>query len=195
LVTPFATSYFPSLSYLGALCKTENAVIDLGEHCKKQTERSRASILTPNGIQKLSVPTIRPFGNKTSTKDVQISFVQSWQRDHRRAIEAAYASSPYFEHYSEGIFSLIDSKIELLHVFNKSILDQSIALLDLPIVLNYSMEFIEDNPIIDFRDFNFDKKSQRYIQVNFGKIEFIPNLSILDALFCFGPMARKLIIP
>jgi len=178
---------------LKALCEAENPVIDLGEHYKKQTERTRANLLTSNGINRLTIPVIRPFGNKTSIKDVQISFVETWKRDHCRSIEAAYASSPYFEHYANEIFELINSNIDTLHEFNHSILLKIINWLELPINLNYSKKYIE-NQTKDYREFNFKYKPTNYIQVDFGQTEFIDNLSVLDALFCLGPMTRKLII-
>jgi hypothetical protein len=194
LVSAFATSYFPSVNYFRALVLAEKAVIDLGEHCKKQTERSRASILSANGLLKLTVPIIRPFGSKTSTQDIQISFVESWQRDHKRAISAAYSSAPYFDHYSEEIFALIDTKTDSLRTLNDSILKTFISFFDLPIDFSFSTKFIEECSK-DFRDFDFTFNIEPYFQVDFGQKGFVANLSILDALFCLGPMTRKLIIP
>jgi|TARA_R110000737_G_scaffold182215_1_gene205569 hypothetical protein len=193
LISAFSTAYFPSVSYLKAFCEAENPVIDLGAQCTKQTERMRASILTANGIQKLSVPIIRPNGNKTATKDIQISFVESWERDHCRAIKAAYSSSPYFEDYSDTIFDLINSKEESLFKFNQLILNKIIEWLDLPIQQNFQLVYI-DNPTQDYREFDFNIEESKYQQVEFGQKGFTPNLSILDAIFCLGPMARKLII-
>jgi hypothetical protein len=194
LKSVFSTSYFPSISYLRALCEEENAIVDLGAQCKKQTERTRTNILTANGIHKLSVPIIRPYGNKTATKDIRISYVESWQRDHCRAIKTAYSSSPYYEDYSEQVFELINSDYELLYEFNNQILIQISRWLDLPIQIVFESKYV-DNPNKDFREFEFQCKDKEYIQVDFGQNDFVPNLSILDALFCLGPMARKLIIP
>jgi hypothetical protein len=193
LTAVFATSYFPSLYYLKALCEAENPIIDLGEHYKKQTERTRVNFMTSNGISRLSIPVIRPFGNKTATKDVQISFAENWKRNHCRSIEAAYASSPYFEHYANEVFELINSNISSLHEFNHSILIKIINWLELPINLNYSKKYIE-NLIEDYREFNFHYAPLKYKQVDFGQIEFLDKVSVLDALFCLGPMTRKLII-
>lgn len=192
MISVFSSSYFPSIHYLRALCESKNPLIDIGEHCEKQTERTRATILSSNGIQKLTIPVIRPFGNKTATKDVQISFVEPWQRNHCRAIETAYAAAPYYEDYANVIFELINSKKNKLAQFNEMILEEIISLLELPISPKTSTEYIE-NQINDFRNFDFNYICMPYIQVDFSKNEFYENLSILDALFCLGPMARKLI--
>jgi len=193
LVAAFATSYFPSIGYLNTICAAENPVIDLGEHCKKQTERNRCAILTSNGIQNLSVPIIRPNGNKSTTSEIIISYVEAWERDQCRAITAAYAHAPYFEHYSNEIFSMIGSKSEKLIDLNSLILNQLIEWLELPLDAAFSEMYLE-SPETDFRDFQFDALDKTYIQVDFAQPTFVPNLSILDALFCLGPIARNLII-
>ena len=192
-MTVFATSYFPSAHYLKALCESENPVIDLGEHYTKQTERTRASIWTANKLHRLSIPVIKPFGNKTAVKDIKLSFAENWKRDHCRAIEAAYSSSPYYEHYAYEVFELINSDVEVLFEFNQQILMTIKKWLDLPINPTFSSIYVE-NKNIDYKDFRFDFNSKNYIQVDFGQKEFIENLSILDAIFCLGPLTRKLII-
>jgi hypothetical protein len=193
LVSAFATSYFPSIGYLKSICAAENTLIDLGEHCKKQTERNRCSILTSNGLQHLTVPIIRPNGNKSATAEIKISYVEAWERDHCRAITAAYAHAPYFEHYSKEIFSIIGSKSDKLIDLNTLILNQLKVWFELPMDAKLSETYLE-SPETDFRDFQFDALDKTYIQVDFGQPTFVPNLSILDALFCLGPMARNLII-
>lgn len=193
LISAFSTVYFPTINYLRAFCEADNPVIDLGEHCTKQTERVRASILTANGVQKLSVPIIRPNGNKTSVKDIRISYVEDWERDHWRTIKTAYGSSPYFEDYSDKIYAWIHSKKESLFELNNLIFSEITVLLELPIEQKFDFNYI-DNPTNDYRDFDYNCIELPYHQVDFGQTEFIPNLSMLDALFCVGPMARKLII-
>ncbi len=119
--------------------------------------------------------------------------MEAWERDHCRAITAAYAHSPYFEHYANEVFSLINSKNNKLTELNSLVLNQIIAWFDLPLQVEFSDVYI-DLPTTDFRDFQFHRPIKIYQQVEFGQSQFIPNLSILDALFCLGPMARNLII-
>ncbi len=176
------------------MCNTENSIIDIGEHYPKQTERNRLIILSANGPQRLTIPVVRPLGNKTPTGKVKISYAEAWERDHCRAIEAAYASSPYYEHYSEEVFELINSKNESLIDFNQLILNKIIKWLELPIENEFSIDYLEGE-LNEFRNFNFQFQTTEYKQVDFGQTSFIENLSVLDSLFCLGPMARKLIIP
>lgn len=191
-LTVFPTSYFPSIAYLKAICAAEYSIIDIGEHYTKQTFRNRCSILTANGGQGLSIPVIRPNGNKSSTSIVKVSPEINWRRDHWRTISAAYASSPYFEHYEEEIKLLIFQETELLVDFNQKCLEFLIKSLSLPLNIKYSKEYMESSTN-DFRSFFFAKTESKYQQVFNPISEFSPNLSVLDALFCIGPMARTLI--
>ncbi len=188
----FATSYFPSSEYLKEMCCAENPIVDLGEHYIKQTFRNRCSILTSNGMQNLSIPVVKPDGNKTRTKDILVTQDLNWRRDHWRTIKAAYSSAPYFEHYETEIKNLVFQETEKLWEFNQNIMKQLISWLELPLSYTYSEKFIELSNS-DFRDFQFEKINKTYTQVLFNQDEFFAELSILDSLFCLGPLARNLI--
>jgi len=84
-------------------------------------------------------------------------------------------------------------KTKLLSDFNFSGLRFLQSTLHLEIEYITSPDYIE-HPDIDFRDFNFPSDSTTYQQVMFGQEAFISDLSVLDALFCLGPMTRNLII-
>jgi hypothetical protein len=191
-MTVFPTAYFPPISYLKTLCESEDVLMDIGENYVKQTFRNRCSVLTANGKQDLSIPVIRPNGNKTFTKDIIVSDDLGWRRDHWRCLLANYAASPYFEHYEKEIHDLIFQKTSHLVNFNQNCLSFIDSALDLKIQMNTSEIYLE-NPNIDYRSFTFSTAGQTYQQVLFTSAAFVPDLSILDALFNLGPMARKLI--
>jgi len=192
-LTVFGTSYFPSVEYLKEFCATENVIIDAGEHYPKQTFRNRCSILNGNGQLDLSIPVIRPNGNKSSIGTVKVSPEINWKRDHWRTISAGYSSAPYFEHYEKEIKDLVFQETDLLIDFNRNCLAYIQQTLDLPVRYGVSQNYIEEFDK-DFRSFHFEKSDKPYHQVHFGQTDFVPNLSILDALFCIGPMARTLIV-
>jgi WbqC-like protein family len=192
-MTVVATTYFPTCAYVKTLCKNEEVVMDLGEHYVKQTLRNRCSILTSLGVQNLSIPVIRPNGNKSITKDILVSDEVNWRRDHWRTIKAAYSSAPYFEHYGEEVERLIFQRTPELYKFNINILNQIKNWLTLPFEIQLSATYIEST-IVDKRSFIFDSIDQSYLQIFSDNNQFYPNLSILDALFCLGPMARNQII-
>lgn len=192
----FPTAYFGNVMYFKNLVQSKNPFIETSEHFIKQTVRSRCTISSANGIQQLSIPTTRPNGSKSIISTVGISYDTHWEKDHWKAIESGYASSPYFEFYDKEIKELIFSKPTSLIEFNTTITNQILKWLDLKVQLNFTKEYQLDIQGIDYRAFQFDKRLplEHYIQVFQSDKVFIPNLSILDLLFCEGPMARKWIL-
>jgi hypothetical protein len=191
----FSSAYFGSIPYIKALCSIRQPCIDEGERFQKQTQRSRTTILGGNGILHLSVPVIRPYGQKTAMKDILISYEQDWQKDHWKSVESAYRHAPYFEDYSTEIKKLIYTKEDLLVTLNRKTLNWIIEKLDLPI-LPYAdqnckpIQHASDDRVF-FNQKTYSLPFQPYIQVFSDKFDFIPHLSVLDLLLNEGPMARK----
>ncbi len=171
---------------------SEIPMIDYGEHYVKQTYRNRFTVLSAGGKKDLSIPVIRPKGNKTPTLEILVSPEMNWKRDHWRTLLAGYSSAPYFEHYQEEVKNLIFQPNEKLVKFNENCLSYIDSVLALGLKYDVSTVFIEEAKS-DFRNFNFEPNELHYKQVQFDQKGFEPNLSILDALFCLGPMARTLI--
>lgn len=192
----FPTSYFGNLAYYQEIIKNSEILIEINEYFTKQTFRNRCEILTANGICSLSVPVKKVNGNKTLMKDITITDQENWRKDHWRAIESAYSSSPYFEYYESEIKELIYTNEPSLVLYNENINKRILSWIGFEIKTKYTEDFL---PYIE-KDFRIDLASKHkdstskfteYIQT-FG-IEFVPNLSILDAIFNLGPMTRKLI--
>ncbi len=195
MLSVYSTVYFGNYRYFKSLVQQEEILIEAKEHFIKQTYRNRCEILTANGIQALSIPVIRKNGSKTVIDEVEISYDTDWRKDHWRAIESAYSSSPYFDHYGMEVKELIYSEESNLLKFNNLIQKRILIWLDLSINTKFTSEYLVNDQIADFRNGLNESKSgelkqKSYIQV-FGHGPFIPNLSILDAMFCNGPMIRK----
>lgn len=192
----FPTAYFGSIHYFRELYHAEQPLIEAHENFPKQTGRSRCSILSSNGVQRISVPVIRKNGSKTVISDVEISQTEKWQKDHWKSIESAYASSPFFEAYDQEIKELIYSNELNLLVFNSTITERLFSLLDINFELKKTSGYHFATNDKDLREFDFEAHHpcRKYIQVFNDKSAFIPNLSILDLLFCEGPMARNWIV-
>lgn len=196
MVTVFPIAYFGNIEYFRELVEAKNPVLETKEHFVKQTLRTRCDILTANGILQLAIPVIRHNGSKTPLDEVELSAQSDWKKIHWKAIESAYSSAPYFDYYGLEVEQLIFQNEKNLVQFNKSITDKVISWLDLDIELNYSSEYINDSIVIDHRsnDFVQHKQMLPYKQVFAKEKEFFPNLSILDIIFCEGPLARKWIV-
>lgn len=192
----FPTAYFGGIYYFKELYQSGESRIESHEHFLKQTCRTRCTILSANGVHRLSVPVIRPNGSKTVISEVLISQKEKWQKDHWKSIESAYASSPYFESYDLEIKDLIYQKEENLLIYNTNITKEIYRLLDLNCTIQNTDEFEHTTKGKDFRAFDFEQsiEMKSYTQVFAEKEHFISNLSILDLLFCQGPFARNWIL-
>jgi hypothetical protein len=187
----FPTSYFGNLSYYAALIQEPSIVIEAKEHFIKQTYRNRCEVLTGNGVQAISIPVIRKNGSKTSIDEVEISNDTDWRKDHWKAIESAYSNSPYFDHYGIEVKELIYNQETNLLKFNENIHQRICLWLGIETQHQFSSEFLSSSE--STYHFNVNPAIKNYIQVFVDTNSFIPNLSILDAIFCLGPMARKLL--
>ena len=187
----FPTSYFPSISYFKALNRCSVPMISGNEIYVKQSFRNRCEILTGNGIQSLSIPVIKTDGSKTLTKDIRIVQANSWKKDHWGAIKSAYQNAPYFEFFDLEIHNLLFSSNDFLFDLNFSILNFFSATFELSPV-KISEENLTNELAISFleRQENF----KEYIQVFSDRFPFQSNLSILDLIFCEGPMGRNFIL-
>ena len=190
----FPIAYFGPIAYYRQLVSSKQFFIEQHETYVKQTIRNRTTIYSSNGPLDLSIPVKKVFGNKTITKDIQISYDEDWIKNHWKALESAYMHTPYFEHYGSEVFQLISSKETSLLNFNLTILNSIIKWLDLDVYFNCT-ESYSKNVGEDFRTFNFNQPNvddkTSYYQVFSGNHGYIPNLSLLDLLFHEGPLARK----
>lgn len=197
----FPTAYFGSIAYYQQLFRFEAVAIEQWDTFPKQTFRNRCTIPTANGIQRLTVPVEKPNGSKSLTKEIRISEQQDWRKIQWRTLFSAYGSAPYFEHYAQDIEQLLFSPIPDLLSFNMQISSMIAQLFDTEIRFVPTEDYI---PVMDqkedFRSYPFDStdapgfRNMQYTQVYFGQTAFYANMSILDLLFCEGPMGRKKII-
>lgn len=200
-MTPIVpTSYFGSIAYFRELANHNKVLIEAKEHFPKQTYRNRCDIVGGDGVMSLSIPTKRSYGSKTPTEQVTLSDEENWRVRHWRSITSAYQSAAFFDYYSIEVEELLFSKESSLLEFNTMITKRVIDWLELGTELELTTDFesIIEN---DFRlnligKDNFQEIQQApYIQVFPAENNYKESLSILDAVFCEGPMARNLLIP
>ncbi|MDP4798380.1 MAG: WbqC family protein [Crocinitomicaceae bacterium] len=194
------TSYFGSIAYYKKLAQHPLIQIEAHEHFPKQTYRNRCDILGGDGILSLSIPIKKRNGSKTTTEDIILSDEENWRIRHWRAITSAYQSSAYFDYYSVEVKELLFNETHNLLKFNTVITQRIIDWLYLDTKIELTTEFhpIMDNDLrlsLIQKDEFQEKIKAPYIQVFPGDENYQESLSILDAIFCEGPMARNLILP
>ena len=189
------SAYFPSLAYVHALLQEPHVHLDFKEHFVKQSMRTRAEILSANGVIALNVPILHAT-HKQTVAEVQIDYSKNWQAEHWRAIESAYANAPHFEHYAHDLRLLFELRPVYLHQFNGAILNWINKALDLHLQLEYSQEYTGKAPTEKKAFLGSDlKPTLAYQQVFKGKAEFVQNLSVIDGLMNEGPLLRRHFLP
>ena len=186
----FPTAYLPSIEYVSLFLKTTNPSIELFETYQKQSCRTRTNVMTANGVQTLTVPVMKINGNHTLTKDIEISYKESWRQVHLRCLESAYRKSAYFDYYFPHFEKIYKQKFNTLIELNDHCFHVILKLLKVKKEYSFTEDF---EKIIDNNDYRISlskginkTEMKPYYQVFADRHGFIPNLSIVDLLFNEG---------
>ncbi len=198
--------YLGNIRYYTKLLQGRYPVtIDVGEHYRKQSYRNRCDILGANGPLSLTVPVFKKSGEKLRVRDVRIDYAKEWQHQHWHSIVSAYRNSPYFDYYGEAFEPFYLRRYEFLSDFNQEIQSTVLDILGVHPKIKLSETYVAPEPgIRDCRD-AFSPKPRleapdetfvpaSYYQVFSDRYGFVPDLSILDLIFCEGPEAMKVIL-
>lgn len=191
--------YLPSLDYVTGLMQFQRVQIEAHEHYQKQSYRNRCYVLTANKVDVLTVPVVQGTHHHP-IRELQIDNGQSWQLRHWRAIRGAYGKSPFFEYYAPDFDRVYQKRWTFLFDLNYELLTICLKIIGASIPLNLT-DCYEKAPIDGLFDarsrINPKNRDNSYVfykpipyQQNFG-FDFVPNLSILDLVFCQGPMAKQ----
>lgn len=212
-----STAYCPPVSWFAALAseftlsadpdgvKSFPVMLEACENYVKQSWRNRCMILGANGPEPLSFPVVH--SGSMGITEVKVDYSTPWVVRTRRAIASAYESSPFFEHYMDGVFGILDSRPETLWELNLRLIEFFAAKMGLPVEIIPTAEFTvpsrdvraegEGGLAQDLR-YAISPKLQDdvlgilglerpYYQVFSRKFGFVPNLSVMDLLFNMGP--------
>jgi hypothetical protein len=188
--------YLPSVQYFSKFLLYDKIILDDKEGFERQTYRNRCYIAGANGKLPLIIP-IQNRGNGQLTKNVKIDNTNNWQRIHWQSVRSAYGKAPFFEYYADHFLPMFTTRFELLFSFDLELLKllkKLIGIEELKIVLASETDPAENLiPAGEFihpkKDFTGDKTFHpaRYLQAFEERLGFLPNLSIIDALFNLGP--------
>jgi hypothetical protein len=190
--------YFaPSIFYF-SLSRAKHGIFDIYEPYRKMSFRNRCTLAGANGPIHLSVPLVGGRNQKTLMKDVRILERENWQARHWKTITSLFNKSPWFDHYRHDLEALYEKRFEFLIDWNlacfewvadKMAIETGVSLSEKPFDTRESGgEEIEDwrgrlMPATINKEF---PESKRYPQVFEDRLGFLPNLSVLDYLFCAG---------
>jgi hypothetical protein len=189
------SQYFGSVLYIQQIALANAAVIDVHEPFKKMSFRNRTTIISAQGPLLLTVPLQHGRDQKAPMQDVKICYGQNWPSKHLKALTSCYKRSPFFEYYEEGVSQLLQKEHHYLIDLNMSIVSWLEKVLKTQFNISKSTAAIPylDASVKEVRDTsnlvdaNQNIANKVYPQVFSDKIDFLPNVCILDLLFCMGP--------
>lgn len=129
-------AYAPPIAYFSLLCRGE-VLIEASESFQKQSFRNRCRILTPQGVEELTIPVL---GGSLSSpiRQVAIASHDNWRQKHLEAIKSAYGKTPFYEFYIDDIRPIYeDDKLVRLFDFNLALIERLASLLHIP--FSYSL--------------------------------------------------------
>ena len=197
------SQYFPSISFYKTLINHDILLIERYEHYQKVSFRNRCYIAGPNGSILLSVPLTKGKNQRTVMKDVRISNEEKWQSLHWKTLVSAYRRSPWFEYYEEELGSLYEKSFSFLVDWNLACLEWANKVVGISSPITFTDEFEKayepDRGITDARDtLTPPGRSEKeglpeYTQVFQERVGFLPDMSILDLIFCEGKRSLELL--
>ena len=198
-VEVLSTAYFPPISYFSLLLRGE-ILLEAHENYQKQSWRNRCNILTANGIEALQVPVVHNGGTfRHPISEIRVDWSRPWLERQKRALDSAYMSSAYFEHYRDALYAVLDERPERLWDLNLSIINFFLRAFGYSEVDVSGMTTDFVGATVDIHPKHHDEVwdtltadsstplGKPYFQVFSQKFGFVPNLSILDYLFNEGP--------
>lgn len=149
----------------------------------------------------LNVPITSKHG-KVMITDVKIDYDQKWLTPAWRKLQSAYGRAPFFEYYADELHAVLFKKFTFLFDLNLELLSLCLKWLKQNILIAQSSQYEKEifQPVYDFRNQINPKMSKvpnKYSKVViypqvFGN-NFVPDLSLLDLIFCMGPDALVII--
>lgn len=177
--------------------------IEQYERWQKTSFRNRCLVPGANGLITLSVPIVGGRQSGGLIRDIKIDNSYRWQMIHWRSVISAYNRSPWFEYFKDEIAVFYHTNFNWLWDWNLGLLEWTIRKLDLQLQIAFTDSWQKDYPADGFIDMRGRVRPQNfgsfagscpvYPQVFGERLGFIPNLSIVDLLFCEGPNAANLL--
>jgi hypothetical protein len=203
----FDYQYFGNVNYYFELINSNYYEFNEYDNYQKMSFRNRCRILGANGPIDLSIPVVGGRELKSQMKDVKICYKEDWRGRHFKTLVSCYNRSPWFEYYRPLFEDLYELKSEYLVDWDMECHNLTLNLLKINNLKNYNISAIQgeiqssgQENRIDLRNkylsrmpnpFNISIKP--YPQVFSDRYGFVPDLSILDLIFCEGSNAFEVL--
>jgi hypothetical protein len=195
----FDLFYLPSLEFFSAIHGAEELIINPNDPYVRQSYRNRTRILLANKTERLSIPVLEARSIKPY-KEIKIDYSQKWMNVHLRGIQSAYGKAPFFEHFYSDLERVYLQQNKYLLDLNWKILTLCLKFLGWNVKMVTTSSAIKNEDCDDIRGLINAKQSyeerELYLPHPYRQIfgaDFVPNLCVLDLLFCEGVQASKIL--
>lgn len=188
--------FFAPISSFSGIIRCNRIYLEAHENYQKRGFRNRCIIDSAQGPLTLSIPLAKGKNERMPIKEVSMSFDTDWKKLHLRSIKSSYGNAPYFDHIFMDLEKLYRRPDKFLFDFNYEILQWIIEFMELEVEIKMTSTYnkeITDKEFIDIRNqlrpnnyLDFAGYIAPYSQVFEEDHGYLPNLSILDLLFCTG---------
>jgi hypothetical protein len=189
--------YFGCISYIKELFSSDQVAFDNTAPFSKMSFKNRMVIASAQGPLHLTIPIVGGRDQKTPLDQIAISYDTPWHEQHVKAIITNYKRSPFLEYYIDSLELVYKNKPENLLAFlalshdwikkqlkgNWEEIELSTTTKDNTSIGIQNMRIFHPWLPNNFNNYPFPFA---YQQVFEERTSFIPNLSILDLLFCCG---------
>ncbi|MCD8310043.1 MAG: WbqC family protein [Prevotellaceae bacterium] len=206
------TAYLPPVVYFTKLLAYDQVLVEQYDHYRKQSYRNRCVIAGPDGPLTLTVPVVKPEGEKCYVKDIRISDHGNWRRLHWNALVSAYNQTPFFTYYQDDLRPFYEKRYDFLLDFNEALCRHLCDLMEITPHLSRTDSYRAAGDILDADDLRDSIHPKHghcqadpfftpapYYQVFQDRLGFLPDLSIVDLLFNMGResllVLQKSIVP
>lgn len=191
--------YLPNLEFFASVLDSDQILLNPNDYYQRKSFFNRTQILLSNKVETLSIPVVgrRP---RIPLRKIQIDYKQKWLQNHLRGLQSAYGKAPFFEYFFPEIEAIYEKEIPTLWDLNLELMTICLKFLQLPVKLEVVESWDGIKPEIDLRGMISPSIpfAERGIYTPFAYtqlfgLDFEPNLSVLDLLFCEGPSAKNIL--
>jgi hypothetical protein len=224
IVVILQPSYLPWLGYFEQMQKADVFVYYDDVQFEKGSWRNRNRIRTPEGCQWLTVPVLTKGKGFQSIHDITVNPAVAWQRKHIGSIRQHYSKAPFFDHYAEALFRIIDQPwrdlVDLDITLSECLKDQlcittrTVRSSELGVPGRSTRRLVDIIKTLGGNVFYEGRSGQNYIDVKafeqagielvyqdyehpeYNQIYdgFVPYMSVIDLLFNHGPDSLNILL-